>query len=732
MPHSSRARNLRALLLLIVLSIAAAAIALPASAGAAPPPAGALIQLPGTQGCVSSDGSSEEGANTCAVGTAIDGPESAILSPDGKNLYVGSYKSVQRAGLSIFSTSPTSGVLTQLAGSAGCFTATGASQLGAGTCGVATGFGTGDGRDIAFTSDGGWAYMVNQHNSGGDPAASILIFQRDPSSGALTQLPGTAGCISSDGSSQAGAATCQTLATLGTPNGISISSDDRFLYVTDYNSSVTRIHVLARDPSSGGLSEVQCLAEAPGITGCDTGRVLGNSKTVVLSPDGTHAYAADYGAGISIFDRNPTTGKLTQKPGDAGCITPTGNDNTGAATCGSGRGLAGAETIAIAPDGRTFYAMAYSRKGFSVFHVETDGTLTQLAGTAGCTTLDGKDESAAATCAVGRGLDGPYGVVISPDGRYLYVTEYGGPIPEGGVAVFSLDPSSGAATQLPGLAGCTTADGNSGSDTGVCTNGRALAGGYDPIVTPNGAFFYMAANKGKALAAFAREVAPTCQDASRNGPFGKAMTLTLACTDANGEAITRTIVSGPAHGTLGPIDQAAGTVAYTPKRGYAGPDSFKFAATDGTNTSAPATASTSVGARVAFARVSQSAKRWRLGKRLATITRKRKAPVGTNFKFVLNEAAKVKLNFTQSVKGRKVGGRCLPHGKRSAKKCTLTVSRGKLTLSGKQGRNKIHFEGRLSRRKALKPGSYTLILTATDSAGVTSAPKRLTFTIVKR
>jgi hypothetical protein len=45
--------------------------------------------------------------------------------------------------------------------------------------------------------------------------------------------------------------------------------------------------------------------------------------------------------------------------------------------------------------------------------------------------------------------------------------------------------------------------------------------------------------------------------------------------------------------------------------------------------------------------------------------------------------------------------------------------------------NTVQFQGRLSRKRQLRPGSYTLTITATVAPGLVSAPKRLAFTIVK-
>jgi len=109
--------------------------------------------------------------------------------------------------------------------------------------------------------------------------------------------------------------------------------------------------------------------------------------------------------------------------------------------------------------------------------------------------------------------------------------------------------------------------------------------------------------------------------------------------------------------------------------------------------------------------VRQSTTRWRQGNRLATVSRA-KTPIGTTFSFSLSDQATVTFSFT-----RRVGGR--------------TVTAGRLTFTGHDGTNKVTFQGRLSPKKKLEPGRYTLVITATDPAGARSAPKSLSFTIVQ-
>jgi hypothetical protein len=57
------------------------------------------------------------------------------------------------------------------------------------------------------------------------------------------------------------------------------------------------------------------------------------------------------------------------------------------------------------------------------------------------------------------------------------------------------------------------------------------------------------------------------------------------------------------------------------------------------------------------------------------------------------------------------------------------VIRGRLSFAGHGGRNTVQFFGWLSRSRKLKPGRYTLVITAT-TPGVGSSSQTVTFTIV--
>ena len=111
----------------------------------------------------------------------------------------------------------------------------------------------------------------------------------------------------------------------------------------------------------------------------------------------------------------------------------------------------------------------------------------------------------------------------------------------------------------------------------------------------------------------------------------------------------------------------------------------------------------------------------------------KRPPVGTTFSFTLNEAASVSFAFTQQVGGRKVKGKCVAQTKKNRSKhaCKRTVTRGALSFAAHAGTNKAIFQGRISHALKLKPGAYTLVITAKNSAGQRSAPARLSFTVVR-
>jgi hypothetical protein len=106
-------------------------------------------------------------------------------------------------------------------------------------------------------------------------------------------------------------------------------------------------------------------------------------------------------------------------------------------------------------------------------------------------------------------------------------------------------------------------------------------------------------------------------------------------------------------------------------------------------------------------------------------------PRGTVFKYTLSTAATVRIQIQRPAPGRKSRGRCVKPTKKLRKKprCTRYVGVGTLTRNGSAGPNTVRFSGRIG-RKALTPGKYVAVVTATNSAG-SSQPAQLKFQIVR-
>lgn len=123
---------------------------------------------------------------------------------------------------------------------------------------------------------------------------------------------------------------------------------------------------------------------------------------------------------------------------------------------------------------------------------------------------------------------------------------------------------------------------------------------------------------------------------------------------------------------------------------------------------------------------SESASKWRRSGKAS----KHKPPVGTAFTFELSEAATVTLTFSEPGKGRKVSGKCVAQSTKNRKKRSCALTPGTVTLTGKAGKNSVKFAGKLSGGGKLKPGSYTVTITAKGADGKSSTPISLKFMVV--
>ena len=258
------------------------------------PATGALTPLQGEAGCIQSVALNQ--TSDCAKARLLGGfRQDLAISPDDRNVYV---SDDQFGGVAVFARDPTSGVLSQLPDAQGCVTRD-PMRPGAAGCTPGRGFGTGPSTgpvDVTVSPDGrsvytaAWIFGESQNRS------AVGILARDPDTGALSQGPGTAACLSNRGQGEAG---CARARAIQGPSGVTVSPDNRNLYV---------------------------------------------STTTLISGE------ADLGGTVGVFRRNPASGQPTQLRGRAACVRLQSDDEP----CRSAH-LADVADLAVSPDGRNAY-----------------------------------------------------------------------------------------------------------------------------------------------------------------------------------------------------------------------------------------------------------------------------------------------------------------------------------------------------------------------------------------
>jgi len=300
---------------------------------------GALRQLPPkSAGCISA-----LPIPGCAPGRALLGADVVAISPDAKNVYVGAFFG---NAVAVFGVTEKSGVLTQPAGAAGCI----AEAVGEG---CAAGIALGAVEGLAVSRTGANVYAASALSN------ALVVINRDPGTGALTQATGGSGCIADPVLSG-----CAAGIEMSGANAVATSPGNEVVYATSlFANSVT-----AFAPTTTALGLVQKEGTAGCVVwlravGCGFGRALRAPEGLAVSPDGASLYTAAFATGaIDVFDRNPETGNVAQKAGKAGCQAARSVPG-----CTPARALEGVSSIALSPDGNFVYSTSFGSNAVDIF-----------------------------------------------------------------------------------------------------------------------------------------------------------------------------------------------------------------------------------------------------------------------------------------------------------------------------------------------------------------------------
>jgi DNA-binding beta-propeller fold protein YncE len=347
--------------------------------------------------------------------------------------------------------------------------------------------------DVAVSQDGTSLYAASQSSA----KAAIVMFQRDPSTGALSAL----GCIGAVGANPGCATVGKGLKAI---TALAISPDGHSLYA----AGQALVH-FQRNPNTGMLTRIGCVGDtSQNPAGCSkTATGFGAPTDVAVSPDGTSVYTTSYANNAVVaLNRNTTNGRLSPNT----CFADAASNPAGCPVTVKALELPNA--IALTNDGRSLYVAAPGEDAISHFQRTSAGDLHYV----GCF---GDDTSDPAGCLkVAPGLQSPVALIPSPDGSSLYVASSFNV--DDAIAEFSRNASNGKLTPL----GCIGNDANTGScasDPGDLRGVIALA------VSADGESLYAAAALDEAVVRFDRDT--TSGALTHVGCIGDVVANPAAC-----------------------------------------------------------------------------------------------------------------------------------------------------------------------------------------------------------
>lgn len=258
---------------------------------------------------------------------------------------------------------------------------------------------------------------------------------------------------------------------------------------------------LARRFPFGALTQLRspenCFSSAPSF-GCGSvarGVNIGTGS-VVVTPDGRNVYVGSEADGSVLEFARDRRGRLRQLPAPYFCV---GGAASGTLCPHQALGLRAPGEIVVSPDGRNVYVASNGGDSLVEFARGRGGALRQLSGINACIGMSAPPDAGGLPCpAKAPGLNEPDGMVISPDGRDLYVLgRYASTLDVfarrrgGSLRFVQCIQERGLANRYSGTSGCLA----------------SAAGLSDPaqvVVSPDGRDVYVSSPDSRSVATFAR------------------------------------------------------------------------------------------------------------------------------------------------------------------------------------------------------------------------------------
>jgi 6-phosphogluconolactonase (cycloisomerase 2 family) len=170
----------------------------------------------------------------------------------------------------------------------------------------------------------------------------------------------------------------------------------------------------------------------------------------------------------------------------------------------NGGGLNDTSDVAMSPDGKSVYVLGYNDAAIAEFQRNADGSLTQPGGTSACIADTGAPFNGSCSNTTAIGLVRPLAIVVSPDGRNVYVAAMDDS-GDGVISEFARDPTDGSLTQLSGANACIAENAETSGPGSPCN--QVAWGIVEPTglaISPDGKYVYALDQDAEDIAVFTR------------------------------------------------------------------------------------------------------------------------------------------------------------------------------------------------------------------------------------